>query len=58
VGAKEIDHRAQHAGIAQPVAQGIGRQAGQRQQAFGPVAIGQDPAERGQGQRQRVCGGG
>ena len=56
--AEEIDHGGQHAIVAQPAAQFIGRQAGQRQQAFGPVAIGQDPAQRGKRQRPGIGGGG
>ena len=43
--------------IAQPGAQGIGVEPGQRQQPPRPLAVAQHPAERRERQRLGVCGG-
>ena len=54
---QEIQHLGQHHGVAQPLTQFVGGDAGQRQQAFRVVLVGQHPAERGQCQRVGIIGG-
>ena len=56
--AEEIQHGAQDRALAQSCAQLFGRQAGQREEAARSVFVAEQPAERGQGQRLRVGGGG
>lgn len=51
---KEIDHRSQHRRVAQPTAQGVGGEPGQRQQPLGAGAVGKHPAERRQRQSLRI----
>ena len=55
---QKIEHRAQNTRIAQPGAQIIGGQTGQRQQPPGAVLVAQQPAERTQSQRLRIGSGG
>jgi hypothetical protein len=43
-----IQHRAEHGAVSQPLAQNLGREAGQREQPLGTVRLGEDPAERRQ----------
>lgn len=57
MGGEEIEHGAEHGRIADPGAQGIRGEAGEREQAFGPALALQDPAEGTQGERLRIDGG-
>lgn len=57
VRAEELEHRGEHRRIAKAGAQGIGRQAGQREQAFGPAVALQQPAQCAKRQRMRISGG-
>ena len=50
VRSEECEHRAKHGRLAQPRAQRIGREPGQRKQAFGAVGIRKHPAQRGESQ--------
>jgi two-component system, cell cycle response regulator DivK len=58
VRAEEVEYRRQRGALAQPLAQGLGRQPGQRQQPPGAVIVGEQPAERAQRQGFWVGGGG
>ncbi len=56
--AEEIEHRCQHGALAQPLAQGHGREPGQRQQPPGAILVGEQPAERTESKRFGIGGGG
>ena len=47
VGHQEIEHGHQHRWLANPLAQFLGGNAGQREEAFGMIVIRQNPAQRG-----------
>jgi len=47
---KEIEHGAEHRRIGDPGAQGIGGEAGKREEAIRPAFALQQPAERAEGQ--------
>jgi two-component system cell cycle response regulator DivK len=55
---EKIENGTEHGGIAQPLAQLVRREAGQREEALGAVAIGQDPAECLQRKGSGIDGGG
>lgn len=54
---EEFEHRAEHLPVGQPLAQDLGREAGEREKALRAVVILQDPAERGERQRIGIAGG-
>jgi hypothetical protein len=56
--AQEVQHCAEHCRLAEPIPQGLGSQAGQRQQPFGAGGIAQHPPQRGKRQGFGIGSGG
>ena len=55
---QKIEHRDEHRWIAEAAAQGIRREAGERQKSIRSIAIAEHPAERLKRQRSRIGDGG
>lgn len=56
VAGEELEHRCEHLALGQPLAQDLGREAGEREQPLRTILVLQHPAERGERERIGIAG--